>query len=95
MQYLMKHVERVARANSAWKENPHVWTTGETLQLYEAVVSKFKYRTSGGSSRNRFNEFSWQTIVNLVRNHKGKLVGEVQSDGETQNEEEPGVQEEV
>ena len=76
MQYLMKHVERVARANGAWIKNPHVWTAGETLKVYEAVVNKFKYQTSGQSSRNCFNEFSWRTIVNLVRNYKGKLVGE-------------------
>ena len=46
MQFLMKHVERVARSNGVQKENPHVWTTGETLELYESVVSKFKYQSS-------------------------------------------------
>ena len=90
MQYLMGHVERIARNKGVWKENPHQWTTNETLVVYKEIQAKFKYQSSQGRARNRFSEFSWQTIVNLVRNHKGKLVGEPQSD--SKNEEGGGVQ---
>ena len=94
MQFLMKHVERAAREKGVWKENSHEWTTQDTLKLYEDVDSKFKYPGTAGSRRNRFNEFSWRTIVNLVRNHKGKLVGEVQSDSDSSDEEQQQEQEE-
>ena len=82
-QYLMSHAERAAREKGEWKENQHKWTTNETLTVYEGVVGKFKYTSSNGRVINRFNEFSWQTIVNLVRNHKGKLVGEPQSNSKS------------
>ena len=35
-----------------------------------------------------FGELSWRTIVHLVRNHKGKLVGEHVSDNEEEEEDE-------
>ena len=65
-----------------WKDKNHEWNVHETLTVYEEVVGKFKYPSSSVTARNRFNEFSLRTIVNLLRNHKGKLVGEEQSDSE-------------
>ena len=46
--------------------------------MNKEVVPRFKYPSSSGSRRNCFDEFSWRTIVNLVRNHTFKLVGEVE-----------------
>ena len=51
--------------------------------MYEEVVSRFKYPLSSRGARNRFDAFVWRTIVNLVRNHKDKLVGEVQDQEES------------
>ena len=72
----MRHVERAARDKRVWIENPHKWTTNDTIVVYKEVRAKFNYPSSSGRARSRFSEFSWQTIVNFVRNHKGKLVGE-------------------
>ena len=86
MQYLMGHVKRVALESLAWKEENHRWSTGETLLLYEVVVGKFKFDSKSGGKRKRFNEFSWRTVVNLVRNHKGVLVGETHIPAEEDDE---------
>ena len=43
------------------------------------------YKGRNGTARSRFQEFSWRTVVNLVRNHKGKLIGK-DVDIETNNE---------
>ena len=88
MQYLMSHVERAARDKRVWIENQHKWTTNETLVVYEKIRAKFKYPSSSGRAKSRFSEFSWRTIVNLVRNHKGKLIGEPQNVSDNEEEEE-------
>jgi hypothetical protein len=85
----------------AWKEGDHRWSIGDTLLLYEVVVGKFKFDSSRGVKRKRVNEFSWRTVVNLVRNHKGVLVGEThipaKEDDEVMDlaEEVPNLAEEV
>ena len=86
MQYLMGHVKIVVLESLAWKEGDHIWITGESLLLYEVVVGKFKFDSSRGVKRKRFNEFSWSTVVNLVRNHKGVLVGETHIPAEEDDE---------
>ena len=45
--------------------------------MYENVFQKFCYPSKAGVRRQRFDEFSWRTVVNLVRNHKGQLVGDI------------------
>jgi len=76
MQFLMKHVRRITIGMGKWKDSSHQWRAEETFFLYGFIVNFFMFRSRNGSIRSRFNEFSWQTIVNLVRNHKGLLVGE-------------------
>ena len=63
--------------------------------VYEEIRAKFKYPSSSGRARSRFSEFSWQTIVNLVRNHEGKLVGEPQNVSDNEEEEEEEHHEQV
>jgi len=76
MKFLTKHVRRIAIGMDKWKDPAHQWLAKETLVLYGFIANFFMFRSRNGSIRSRFNEFSWQTIVNLVRNHKGLLVGE-------------------
>ena len=82
MKYLMRHVKRSAEPRNTWKPLLHQWTVEESLKVYESVKALFMYRSRKGTSRTRFEEFSWRTIVNLVRNHKGLLVGEVNEEEE-------------
>ena len=86
----MSHVERVAISRNVWYGYDHDWTTGQTLILYEHVFHKFCYPHKG-KRRQRFDEFSWRTMVNLVRNHKGQLVGDPDPDESS----EPELREEV
>jgi len=79
-QYIMSHVARIGTSRNVWYGyNNHEWTTGQTLILYEHIYHKFCYPHKG-KKRERFDEFSWRTVVNLVRNHKGQLVGEEDDD---------------
>ena len=80
MKYLMSHVKREATSKNVWWGDDHDWTTGQTLIMYENVFHKFCYPSKAGVRRQRFDEFSWRTVVNLVRNHKGQLVGETDPD---------------
>ena len=86
IQYLIRHVKRAAVESSTWKGDNYTCSTGETLLLYEVIVGKFKVDSSRGVKRKRFNEFSWRTVVNLVRNHKGVLVGETHIPAEEDDE---------
>lgn len=54
--------------------------------MYKEVMPRFKYPSSAESRRNRFDELSWRTIVNLVRNHKVKLVGEVEEQDDEEDQ---------
>jgi len=69
-------IKRIAAQMNKWRNTAHQWFTEETLVLYNHIVNRFQFKLRNGKSRSRFNEFSWCTIVNLVRNHKGVLVGE-------------------
>ena len=77
MKYLMSHVKREATSKNVWWGDDHEWTTGQTLIMYENVFQRFCYPSKAGVRRQRFDEFSWRTVVNLVRNHKGQLVGDI------------------
>ena len=78
MQYLMRHVKRKVVQLNKWRSAAHQWCAEETLILYNYIVSRFQFKSR--SRKSRFNEFSWRTIVNLVRNHKGVLVGEEENE---------------
>ena len=84
MKYIMGHVKRSAESRNTWNTPSHNWTVGETLRAYESVKALFMYKGRNGTARSRFEEFSWRTVVNLVRNHKGKLIGE-EGESETDN----------
>ena len=87
MKYLMSHVKHVAQPRNAWRSLPGEWIIQKTLALYESVKALFMFKGRNGALRTRFQEFSWRTIVNLVRNHKGILVGEEPLPSEETNEE--------
>ena len=72
----MKHVRRITIDMDKWKDPAHQWLAEETLVLYGFITQFFMFRSRNGSIRSRFNDFSWRTIVNLVQNYKGALVGE-------------------
>ena len=84
MKYIMGHVKRSAESRKTWNPPSHEWTVQETLRTYESVKALFMYKGRNGTVRSRFQEFSWRTVVNLVRNNKGNLIGE-EVDIETNN----------
>ena len=75
MRYLMKHVERAARARNLWCLNHLDWTLEKSIKMYDGVQHLFKFPPKRNKNR-RHNELSWRTVNNILQSRKGKLVGE-------------------
>ena len=84
IKYIMGHIKISVESSNTWNAPSHEWTVQETLRTYESVKVLFIYKGQNGTTRLRFREFSWCTVANLVRNHKGKLIGK-EVDIETNN----------